>query len=211
MPPWDNYRDRFNQRPETLDAYVDVWKRVPEAQQSFGGWVGFMQAANAEPSWVANRPERVRIAEEIMRSAGYEVGSTTPRGAGGGSRPNDRSGSGRCGCSDSRSRCDASSRGDVVGEDRGDLAQGRGMPSSMPIDTSCCIASTDGNRDSMVMAVPPPARSVSVMTMAVIGSHRSARRCRRRSRPAAPAGAADRRRAPPTSRGDLSPSGPVMK
>lgn len=81
MPPWDNYRDRFNQRPETLDAYVDVWTRVPKAQESFGGWVGFMQAANAEPSWMTNRPERVRIAEEIMRSAGYEIGATTARGA----------------------------------------------------------------------------------------------------------------------------------
>jgi hypothetical protein len=81
MPPWDNYRDRFKQRPETLDAYADVWQRVPEAQVCFGGWVGFMQAANAEPGWVANRPERVHLAEEIMRSGGYVIGPTTERGA----------------------------------------------------------------------------------------------------------------------------------
>jgi hypothetical protein len=81
MPPWDNYRDRFNQRPETLEAYADVWTRVPEAQSSFGGWVGFMQAANAEPRWVTNRPERVQLAEAIMRSGGYEIGATTERGA----------------------------------------------------------------------------------------------------------------------------------
>ena len=39
MAPWDKYRDRYNARPETFDAYVDVWTRVPEVQQSFGdGW-----------------------------------------------------------------------------------------------------------------------------------------------------------------------------
>ena len=81
MPPWDNYRDRFNQRPETLDAYVESGPECPRRQESFGGWVGFMQAANAEPSWVTNRPERVQAAEDIMRSTGYEVGVTTARGA----------------------------------------------------------------------------------------------------------------------------------
>ena len=81
MPPWDKYRDRYNERPETFDAYVDVWTRLPEAQSSFGGWVGFMQAANAEPSWVKNRLERVLRAEEIMRAGGYEIGSPTERGA----------------------------------------------------------------------------------------------------------------------------------
>jgi len=81
MPPWDKYRDRYNERPETFDAYVDVWNRMPAAQSSFGGWVGFAQAASAEPSWVKHRPDRVRAAEEIMCSAGYEVGSPTKRGA----------------------------------------------------------------------------------------------------------------------------------
>ena len=81
MPPWDKYQSRYNARPETFDAYVDVWTRVPEAQLSFGGWVGFVQAANAEPSWVANRPDRVRVAEAIMRKGGYETGAPTDRGA----------------------------------------------------------------------------------------------------------------------------------
>ena len=81
MPPWDKYRDRYNERPETFDAFVDVWSRVPEAQTSFGGWVGFVQAASAEPSWVKNRPERVETAEQIMRSGGYEIGEPTQRGA----------------------------------------------------------------------------------------------------------------------------------
>ena len=81
MPAWDKYRDRYNARSETFDAYVDVWNRLPEAQASFGGWVGFTQAANAEPSWVANRPERVRAAEALMRKAGYEVGEPTAKGA----------------------------------------------------------------------------------------------------------------------------------
>jgi hypothetical protein len=81
MPTWDKYRDRYNARPETFDAYVDVWNRLPETQASFGGWVGFTQAANAEPSWVSNRPERVRAAEDLMRKAGYEIGEPTSKGA----------------------------------------------------------------------------------------------------------------------------------
>ena len=81
MPPWDKYQSRYNARPETFDAYVDVWTRVPEAQLSFGGWVGFVQAANAQPSWAANRPDRVRMAEAIRRKAGYEIGEPTDRGA----------------------------------------------------------------------------------------------------------------------------------
>jgi hypothetical protein len=81
MPPWDRYRGRYNERPETFDAYVDVWTRVPDAQSSFGGWVGFVQAASAEPSWVKKHPDRVQIAEQIMRAGGYEIGSPTQRGA----------------------------------------------------------------------------------------------------------------------------------
>jgi hypothetical protein len=81
MAPWDKYRSRYNARPETFDAYVDAWKRVPEAQACFGGWVGFTQAANAEPTWVEERPERVHAAEEFMREAGYEIGPPTDRGA----------------------------------------------------------------------------------------------------------------------------------
>ena len=81
MPPWDKYQDRYKARPETFDAYVDVWTRLPETQASFGGWVGFAQATSAEPSWVAKHPERVRVAEELMRKAGYEIGGPTEKGA----------------------------------------------------------------------------------------------------------------------------------
>jgi hypothetical protein len=81
LPPWDRYQDRYNERPETFDAYVDVWMRVPEAQSSFGGWIAFAQAASAEPSWVKNRLERVLDAERIMYAAGYEIGPPTQRGA----------------------------------------------------------------------------------------------------------------------------------
>jgi hypothetical protein len=81
MPPWEKYRDRYNGRPETFDAYVDVWNRLPAAQASFGGWVAFSQAANAEPAWVKDRPERVRTAEHLMRTGGYEIGLATERGA----------------------------------------------------------------------------------------------------------------------------------
>ncbi len=78
---WDKYRHRYNARPETFDAYVDVWKRVPEAQQAFAGWVGFAQAANAEPSLLQKHPERVEAAEAAMRSGGYDLGPPTERGA----------------------------------------------------------------------------------------------------------------------------------
>ena len=81
MPPWDRYQDRYNERPETFDAYVDVWSRVPEAQSSFGGWVAFAQAASAEPNWVTHHLERVLQAERIMHIGGYEVGPSTQRGA----------------------------------------------------------------------------------------------------------------------------------
>jgi hypothetical protein len=81
LPPWDRYQDRYNERPETFDAYVDAWTRMPAAQSSFGGWVAFAQAANAEPSWVNQRLERVLDAERIMHAAGYEIGPPTQRGA----------------------------------------------------------------------------------------------------------------------------------
>ena len=81
MPPWEKYRDRYNGRPETFDAYVDVWNRLPATRASFGGWVAFSQAANAEPAWVKDRPERVRTAEHLMRTGGYEIGPATERGA----------------------------------------------------------------------------------------------------------------------------------
>jgi hypothetical protein len=81
VPVWERYRGRYKGRPETFDAYVDVWTRVPAARASFGGWVAFAQAASAEPAWVRDRAERVRTAEHIMRTGGYEIGPPTDRGA----------------------------------------------------------------------------------------------------------------------------------
>jgi hypothetical protein len=81
MPVWERYRERYKGRPETFEAYVDVWNRMPAARASFGGWVAFSQAANAEPAWKKDRAERVRTAEHIMRSAGYDIGPATERGA----------------------------------------------------------------------------------------------------------------------------------
>jgi hypothetical protein len=81
LVPWERYRHRYNARPETFDAYVDVWTSVPEAQQAFVGWVGFAQAASAEPGWVRKHPERVQAAEIAMRSGGYELGPPTEKGA----------------------------------------------------------------------------------------------------------------------------------
>lgn len=75
---WTQYKPRYSQRPETFDAYVDVWQNVPGARQQFTGWASFSQAANAEP---AQRPDRVRAAEECMRKGGYKLGPLTKRGA----------------------------------------------------------------------------------------------------------------------------------
>ena len=77
----EQYRERYTLRPETFEAYVDVWHRVPQARQQFRGWAAFSQAANAEPSWRAKRPEKVETAAAIMESAGYEIGPPTRRGA----------------------------------------------------------------------------------------------------------------------------------
>ena len=78
---WEQYEDRYRQRPETYAAYVDVWTTEPAARAEFTGWAVFSQTANAEPKFRRDLPERVRIAERIMRSAGYEIGEPTKRGA----------------------------------------------------------------------------------------------------------------------------------
>ncbi len=75
---WSMYKERYNQRPGTFDAIVDVWQRVPRAQQSFTGWSSFSQAANAE---AARSPDRVLAAEQAMEAGGYKLGSPTVRGA----------------------------------------------------------------------------------------------------------------------------------
>lgn len=74
---WAQYEDRYRARPATFAAYVDVWTRVPGVSEEFGGWASFSQAANKEP---AQRPDRVRLAEEFMRVGGYELGPSTPHG-----------------------------------------------------------------------------------------------------------------------------------
>jgi len=32
---WEKYRNRYRQRPETFEAYVDVWQRIPAARRTF--------------------------------------------------------------------------------------------------------------------------------------------------------------------------------
>jgi short subunit dehydrogenase-like uncharacterized protein len=78
---WEQYRDRYGTRPETYDAYVDVWTRLPETHESFSSWAAFSRAANAEPAVVRRQPDRVAAAERLMRDAGYEIAEPTPRGA----------------------------------------------------------------------------------------------------------------------------------
>ena len=78
---WEQYEDRYTQRPETYAAYVDVWTTVAEARSEFTGWAIFSQTANAEPKRRRDHADKVKVAEQIMRSAGYEIGAPTSRGA----------------------------------------------------------------------------------------------------------------------------------
>ena len=79
---WEQYRDRYaSERPETYDAYVDVWTNNPDARSAFSGWALFSQCANAEPQKTRDMPSRVRRAEQIMEASGYRQGALTKRGA----------------------------------------------------------------------------------------------------------------------------------
>jgi hypothetical protein len=79
---WEQYRERFlANRPETFDAYVDVWQRMPDARRSFTSWADFSQCASAEPKRRRDQSARVATAEDIMQRAGYRIGPTTSRGA----------------------------------------------------------------------------------------------------------------------------------
>lgn len=78
---WEQYRDRYSERPETYDAYVDVWTRVGDARRHFSGWALFSQCANAEPAKVRDMPARVAQAERLMSAGGYTIGPPTLRGA----------------------------------------------------------------------------------------------------------------------------------
>lgn len=79
--PWEQYENRYRERPETYAAYVDVWNRVPRVRREFTGWAVFSQTANAEPKQRRDNPDRVKLSEEIMVAAGYEIGPPTLRGA----------------------------------------------------------------------------------------------------------------------------------
>jgi hypothetical protein len=78
---WEQYRERYRLRPETFEAYVDVWTTVAEARQLFSGWSIFSRCASAEPKLAREQPARVRDAERIMRSAGYDITTPTRNGA----------------------------------------------------------------------------------------------------------------------------------
>src|SRR4051812_11702622 len=47
-PWWKQYESRYRERPETLVAYADVWRRFPAMRDDFSGPVAFSQAANGE-------------------------------------------------------------------------------------------------------------------------------------------------------------------
>ena len=73
----EKYRYRYAARPDTFDAYLEVWESDPEASATFGGWSSFSQGANGEPS---QPQEGVAAAERIMRSNGFEIGEPTEHG-----------------------------------------------------------------------------------------------------------------------------------
>jgi hypothetical protein len=78
---WEQYRERYlSERPETYEAYVDVWVNDPAARRRFTGWASFSQCANAEPAKRRDVPHLVEEAEAFMRRHGYEIGPSTPRG-----------------------------------------------------------------------------------------------------------------------------------
>ena len=78
---WEQYANRYTQRPETYDAYVEVWTHHPRVREEFSGWAIFSQCANAEPQKVSDTPERVKLAEELMEHSGYVIGTPTELGA----------------------------------------------------------------------------------------------------------------------------------
>lgn len=71
VPIWEKYRERYGNRPETFEAYVEVWQRSSGARDFPGGWTAFSRAANAEPAIDADLVAR---AEQLMRLHGYETG-----------------------------------------------------------------------------------------------------------------------------------------
>jgi hypothetical protein len=71
----EQYRIRYGKRPETFDAYLDVYSRLHGAKNFPGGFAKFTQAANAEPAVDA---DLVRRAEELMLLGGYEPSEKLP-------------------------------------------------------------------------------------------------------------------------------------
>lgn len=76
-PIWEKYRDRYKERPETFEAYVDVWQRLTGARSFPGGWTLFSRTANAEPAVDA---ALVRRAEDLMELGRYRLGLSTRHG-----------------------------------------------------------------------------------------------------------------------------------
>lgn len=78
---WEQYRDRYTERPGTFDAYVQVWTTNPSARMHFSSWSTFSRCASAEPKMATEQRHKVKRAEQLMESAGYRIGPSTRRGA----------------------------------------------------------------------------------------------------------------------------------
>ena len=79
---WEQHRERFASRPETFDAYVEVWTRDLDARRKYADWLTFARCADADLAMVRKAPDLVRQAELILSRNGYRLGA----GAGGSSR-----------------------------------------------------------------------------------------------------------------------------
>lgn len=73
IPAIENYRPRFNARPETFDALLDVWERSTAVRVSFRSWHRFGRCAIEEPSKYAEdtHARDVLLAQCFMRDHGY--------------------------------------------------------------------------------------------------------------------------------------------
>ncbi len=73
---WEQYRPRYRARPETFNAYVDVWTHDPEARDAYPSWSMFSRCAGGEPAM----RHRMEPARSIMQKNGYRIDEVSARG-----------------------------------------------------------------------------------------------------------------------------------
>jgi hypothetical protein len=79
----EKYRHKYPPgRRATFDAYVEVFFRLSAARSFPGGWTNFSRCATAEQTLLRNEPRLVTQAEELVRTAGYELDDSGRPGRG---------------------------------------------------------------------------------------------------------------------------------